>query len=75
MGRKILKKEAFLLAFSKHQVVGCKAQALTLQMLKTKFSGLDSNTIYKAQISLFTHVTSRVMLLKLLLLLLLVMLW
>lgn len=56
MGRKI-KKEAFLLAFSKQQVVVCKAQAFKIQMLKTKFSGLDSNIIYKAQISLFTHVT------------------
>lgn len=75
MGRKI-KKEAFWLAFIKQQVVVCKAQALKLQMLKTKFSGLDSNIIYKAQISLFTHVTSREMLLtELLLLVLLVMLW
>lgn len=45
-----------MLAFSKQQVVVvCKAQALKLQMLKTKFSGLDSNIIYKAQISLFTR--------------------
>lgn len=44
-----------MLAFSKQQVVGCKAQALRLRMLKTKFSGLDSNIIYKAQISLFTR--------------------
>lgn len=43
-----------MLAFSKQQVVVCKAQALKLQMLKTKFSGLGSNIIYKAQISLFT---------------------
>lgn len=46
-----------MLAFSKQQVVVCKAQAFKIQMLKTKFSGLDSNIIYKAQISLFTHVT------------------
>lgn len=43
------------MAFSKQQVVVCKAQALILQMLKTKFSGLGSNIIYKAQISLFTR--------------------
>lgn len=56
-GQENKKKEAFLLAFSKQQVVVCKAQAFKIQMLKTKFSGLDSNIIYKAQISLFTHVT------------------
>lgn len=55
-----IKKEAILLAFSKQQVgVVCKAQASKLQMLKTKFSGLGSNIIYKAQISLFTRVTWR----------------
>lgn len=56
MGRKIkiIKKMAFLSAFSKQQVVVCKAQALKLQMLKSGFSGLDSNIIYKAHISLFT---------------------
>lgn len=65
-----------MLAFGKQRVVVCKAQAVKLQMLKTKFSGLNSNIIYKAQISLFTHVTWREMLLNdLLLLLLLVMLW
>lgn len=53
------KKEAFLLAFSKQQVVVCKAQAFKLQMLKSKCSGVDSNIIYKAHISLFTRVTSR----------------
>lgn len=62
MGRKI-KKRHFLLAFSKQQVVVCKAQAFKLRMLKSKFSGLDSNIIYKAQISLFTDVTSAEMLL------------
>lgn len=37
---------------SSRLVVVCKAQALKLQMLK--LHGLDSNIIYKAQISLFT---------------------
>lgn len=47
-------------AFCWHSASGrllfvCKAQALKLQMLKSKFSGLGSNIIYKAQISLFTR--------------------
>lgn len=54
------KKRRFCLAFSKQQVVDfCKAQALKLQMLKAKCSGLDLNIIYKAQISLFTRLLER----------------
>lgn len=41
-------------AFSKRQVVDLQCTSFNTTDVKTKFSGLDSNIIYKAQISLFT---------------------
>lgn len=56
MGRKIsiIKKGGVFVGIQ--QAAGCWLQGTSfkLQMLKSKFSGLDWNIIYKAQISLFT---------------------
>lgn len=57
-GQEIKKRGVFV---GIQQAAGCCLQGTSfqMQMLKSQFSGLDSNIIYKTQISLFTDVTSR----------------